>query len=446
MGNNHSKQRRQPLRSSALPPRHAQHNAEDASPNDKPQSSPSTRPLYVPQYPYPEKQTDEFYPCQPDSGLPYGRPPSNFSRPPRLPLPVEEVHRPWSPVITPQDISSTIGLDDVGGLPRRASVLSSTTGDDEDVGTNVAFSEDQATIAPAIPTSIEWNRPGEEVYVTGTFVQWGRKLQLHRDEKGGFGTTLQLKPGMHQLKFLVDGDMITSDDLPTTVDYTNILVNYIEVVAPLPATAGKQPSAPAVPMSIPGAAMTHHAPGTAEFVARPLQTQTEMQAPEVEADSPPTKETMPAPEASGSLSISLTQTSRAPSPAQQHQLQQLQEPEQQELPRQRLPQVAFTKQIPQFLLDRYSNPEAARFQRSSCVVNMLPQPPPLPIFLGKSILNGITPHKDDASVLITPNHTMLNHFATSSIKDGVLATSCTTRYKRKVSLPTFPKTYLRQDC
>jgi hypothetical protein len=35
-------------------------------------------------------------------------------------------------------------------------------------------------------------------------------------------------------------------------------------------------------------------------------------------------------------------------------------------------------------------------------------------------------------VLIMPNHTVLNHLATSSIKNGVLATSGTTRYKRKV--------------
>jgi hypothetical protein len=53
------------------------------------------------------------------------------------------------------------------------------------------------------------------------------------------------------------------------------------------------------------------------------------------------------------------------------------------------------------------------------------------MFLAKSILNGATPMKDDASVLIMPNHTVLNHLATSSIRQKVLATSATTRYKRK---------------
>ncbi|OJD09557.1 hypothetical protein ACJ73_10226 [Blastomyces percursus] len=42
-----------------------------------------------------------------------------------------------------------------------------------------------------------------------------------------------------------------------------------------------------------------------------------------------------------------------------------------------------------------------------------------------------TPMKDDSSVLNMPNHTTLNHLATSSIKNGVLATSVSTRYKAK---------------
>ena len=45
--------------------------------------------------------------------------------------------------------------------------------------------------------------------------------------------------------------------------------------------------------------------------------------------------------------------------------------------------------------------------------------------------------KDDNSVLTMPNHTVLNHLATSSIKNNVLAVSATTRYKRKVSLDLF---------
>ena len=153
---------------------------------------------------------------------------------------------------------------------------------DDDDGDNEAFTADQASLAPSVPMTIEWKGPGDKVYVTGTFVQWDRKFKLHRDkEKGGFSTVLQLKPGTHHLKFLVDADMTTSHDLPTTVDYTNILVNYIEVVAPLPESAEKQAPAPAEPMPIPGAALTQgQVAGTDESAAQSIPFRTEEQAAE----------------------------------------------------------------------------------------------------------------------------------------------------------------------
>ena len=435
MGSESSKHQRPPSRTSTLPP------PSHTSTSQGPSPSPSTRPVDVPQQqqasPRPDKDIGHFTPSeQIGSASPYGLPPSNFSRPPRLPLPIEEVHTPGSPIITPQDISSPIGQADINGLPRRASVLSSTTVDDDD-GDNEAFTADQASLAPSVPMTIEWKGPGDKVYVTGTFVQWDRKFKLHRDkEKGGFSTVLQLKPGTHHLKFLVDADMTTSHDLPTTVDYTNILVNYIEVVAPLPESAEKQAPAPAEPMPIPGAALTQgQVAGTDESAAQSIPFRTEEQAAEtgtsgagamsaVAAAETPNSATAPDPEAQQSLS-----------PAEKRredEAQQLQKPT-----RKTIPTATYTKQIPQFLLDldTYNNPNDERFQRSSRVINTLPQPPSLPLFLGKSILNGNTPHKDDASVLIMPNHTVLNHLATSSIKNGVLATSGTTRYKRKVRPP-----------
>lgn len=60
-------------------------------------------------------------------------------------------------------------------------------------------------------------------------------------------------------------------------------------------------------------------------------------------------------------------------------------------------------------------------------------PPTLPLMLGKVILNSSSHLKDDNSVLGIPNHVVLNHLATSSIKNHVLAVSATTRYRKKVS-------------
>ena len=53
----------------------------------------------------------------------------------------------------------------------------------------------------------------------------------HSLETNILSTVLQLPPGTHHVKFIVDGEMQLSNELPTAVDYTNILVNYIEVSA-----------------------------------------------------------------------------------------------------------------------------------------------------------------------------------------------------------------------
>jgi hypothetical protein len=44
-----------------------------------------------------------------------------------------------------------------------------------------------------------------------------------------------------------------------------------------------------------------------------------------------------------------------------------------------------------------------------------------------------SPIGDDNGVLPSPNHSVVNHLATSAIRNGVLAVATTTRYKAKVS-------------
>jgi hypothetical protein len=92
----------------------------------------------------------------------------------------------------------------------------------------------------------------------------------------------------------------------------------------------------------------------------------------------------------------------------------------------------YSSQIPQYLLDLDKEEGSSAYQYAAAAIEKLPTPPTLPGFLGKPILNAATPMKDDNSVLTMPNHTVLNHLATSSIKNNVLAVSATTRYRRKV--------------
>jgi hypothetical protein len=210
------------------------------------------------------------------------------------------------------------------------------------------------------------------------------------EKKHVLSAMVNIVPGTHHLKFIVDNDMKTSDQLPTAVDYTNILVNYLEV------------SVDDIPH--PDAGVTD---GTKKKEDIPVQDQPapanifppQIMPPEPEPPAVPV--IVPEPPKPKAVS--------ALSPRKYHDV------------------------IPRYLIDLDAPEDSSRMQRANAVAGNLPTPPSLPMFLGKSILNGITPMKDDSSVLIMPNHTVLNHLATSSIKDNILATSATTRYKQKVS-------------
>ena len=204
-------------------------------------------------------------------------------------------------------------------------------------------------------------------------------VSLHSPSSGYHSTVLQLRPGTHHVKFIVDGEMQLSNDLETAADYTNILVNYIEVSADDIPREGQHvhkdhhnvPEGHHPPQTLPtGTEATDHAPDSVG----------KTQPPKMDAKEP----------------------------------------------------VFWGKELPPYIHDVDKPEQSNRYQRSIKAVNEFTTPPGLPLFLGKSILNGTTPMKDDASVLTMPNHTVLNHLATSSFKNEVLATSITTRYIRKV--------------
>ena len=218
-------------------------------------------------------------------------------------------------------------------------------------------------------------------------------------DKDCLSASLQIPPGTHHIKFIVDGEMKVADHLPTAVDYTNILVNYLEVSPDDIPRQEKQPP-PTEP------------PQQQQQPIEPIIPK-DLHPPQV---LPPVREPEPA----------HAPPQRVPSPVS------VPKPPQPSIPKE--PPKKYNSEVPRFLRDLDAAEEDPRYHRASTVLQTQPVPPSLPLMLSKSILNGSTPVKDDASVLIMPNHTVLNHLATSSIKDNVLATSGTTRYKRKVSL------------
>ncbi|GJC93810.1 5'-AMP-activated protein kinase [Colletotrichum higginsianum] len=278
---------------------------------------------------------------------------SYLTRPPRMPLPIEEeIHTPGSPIIAPADandasVAEVETLED--GMTRKSSALSTNTVEEED-GEELIVDKTR----PTVPTRLEWRKGGGKIYVTGTIFQWNRKHRLHP-------------------VFLVDGIMQTSPDLPTTVDFGNNLVNFIEVSADdLPAKAPVEPGKDGV--------------ASAATVDK------------------------------GGVKTSASQADEQPKP-----------PRGREVPS---PSQYF-QQIPKYLVDFDQPEDSPAYQYAVTAIEKLPTPPSLPGFLGKPILNAAVLMKDDNSVLNMPNHTVLNHLATSSIKNNILAVSATTRYKNK---------------
>jgi hypothetical protein len=202
--------------------------------------------------------------------------------------------------------------------------------------------------------------------------------------------------------------MQLSKFMPTTVDFTNFLVNYIEV-APTP----EQILAPTEAVDVPSASK-QVPPAAGPSQPKPIEYRAPagVHPPHV---LPPTPELVPvAPKDATSKPGTPKDATTQPTPVAPQ------------------PPKRYHSEVPRFLLDLDAPEDSPRYARANAVLNTAPPAPSLPMFLNKSILNGTTPMKDDASVLNMPNHTMLNHLATSSIKNKVLATSATTRYKRKV--------------
>ncbi|PQE30716.1 hypothetical protein CJF32_00005923 [Rutstroemia sp. NJR-2017a WRK4] len=313
----------------------------------------------------------------------------HLTRPPRLPLPIEEeVHTPGSPIIAPTENIDAPVLDietlDNEPLPRRTSALSNNTIEEEE-DAELPFDKTKATV----PTIFEWREGGEKVTssVGGAHSRLRRTplaiilrcllLTFHREgEPGLLRAIIHVRPGTHHVRFIADGAMKCSTLLPTTVDFGNNLVNYIEVSAddlPRDETPAEIPNDP-----IGGG------PNNAET------PQAEPTPSEEKAEPKPASRMKPV-----------------------------------------TPEGQYTSQIPQYLIDMDKPEDSEAYQYAIAAIDKLPSPPSLPGFLGKPILNAATPMKDDNSVLTMPNHTVLNHLATSSIKNNVLAVSATTRYKRK---------------
>ena len=139
------------------------------------------QPVHAPAAPDTPSEKSPYSASQSDqSGLTADIMSYHLTRPPRLPLPIEEeVHTPGSPILGPASSQGPVPEFDPlhgsgsEGLTRPLSALSNTTEDDE--GDELPIDRTK----PVVPTEFHWFGPAEKVYVTGTIFQWSRKSKLY---------------------------------------------------------------------------------------------------------------------------------------------------------------------------------------------------------------------------------------------------------------------------
>ncbi|KAI5285302.1 hypothetical protein KEM54_000669, partial [Ascosphaera aggregata] len=429
-----------------------------------------------------------------DAISPSGPPASSYygilQRPPWMPLPIGDADTaPGSPIIADADdttitqplidddceLASVPPLDDTsraavpGGITTSQPIISDST-EQLDAGTQEddemedeldsyplptgsdKFSTVAAAAPPAavVPTTIEWHGHGDNVFVTGTFVNWGRKFRLRPSERepSVMSVVLKLREGTHHLKFIVDNVMRTSYKLPTAVDFTNHLVNYIEVAPPrqqkrasdagAAAAAATTTAATATGGDASSATAAAHTSGTrnlnentaaAEAAASQARTgetpivsghKTDLTSSDITPSStgtvpstlepvqpesrPPT--TIPAATATTAVTTAIATAERQLAITTEQDVKEEGEEEGEEEEEEQEQPLADTRVvIPQLLEDIDVDEDSPSYQQAANVISEMTTPPTLPLFLAKSILNGHTPAKDDNSVLNYPNHT-----------------------------------------
>lgn len=99
----------------------------------------------------------------------------------------------------------------------------------------ISSGDDTPTVDPnaTVPIDIRWVQGGEKVYVTGSFTGWRKMIGLAKQSDNNFVLTLGLPLGTHRFRFVVDNELRFSDYLPTATDQMGNFVNYIEVTPDL---------------------------------------------------------------------------------------------------------------------------------------------------------------------------------------------------------------------
>lgn len=256
-----------------------------------------------------------------------------------------------------------------------------------------------------VPVDIKWVQGGEKVYVTGLFTGWRKMIGLQKQPDNAFMVTLGLPVGTHRFRFVVDNELRFLDFLPTATDQMGNFVNYIEV--------------------------------TPEHVEMHLKQQLDL---EVERQHEQAKVERERSDLRGRMSTrgrldSIFGFLNDDDDMGNGYLRYYDEDGDQSLGNKN---YNFTSDIPPIFVDpkvmeQYYIAIDEQAKSKNGQQQAWLHPPQLPPHLESVILNNFNSQDPDnnSGALPIPNHVVLNHLATTSIKHNTLAVASVVRYKRK---------------
>lgn len=302
--------------------------------------------------------------------------------------------------------------------PRRSSGGSSTeennvihddliNKDDDEIEANVLLdymSRDGELQDVTVPVGIKWKGPAREVYVIGLFTDWLGKVRLNPIGHDEFAVQLFLRIGYYRFQFIVDGEVRCSNNLPKATEANGNFVNWFEVVR----SDGEQ--------------------ARRMLVSKPAQHYSGKVSHNSEED-------YFGPMADSVLELGPSHT------VTDNEYRKITEPILTPVPRKK---VEYTSEIPAIYTETDDFDQRVTDLSTFLKMKKIPEPPLLPPYLNNVLLNkrdgrhGTSPRNtpgsnptNDSNVLGVPNHVILNHLITTSIKNNVLAVACINRYAGK---------------
>lgn len=248
-----------------------------------------------------------------------------------------------------------------------------------------------------VPIRLRWVQSGNRVYVTGSFTGWRKMIGLAKQGENDFLLILGLPAGTHRFRFVVDNELRFSDYLPTATDLMGNFVNYIEVtpeqvkqyVEEQEYLAGKQDAAERFYLL---EELLRSPTGDKSFKSFYLLEEADLGY------------------------YSHNDSLGEPKP----------------------PKLEYINSIPPIFVDpkvmeQYYMAIDKQLKSSNGQQQAWLFPPQLPPHLETVVLNKYSTNDKDNEIgaLPIPNHVVLNHLATTSIKQNTLAVASIVRYKRK---------------